>query len=145
MPGLERVRRERHPRVGDGLAQRRDRLGRDPVGIATEAVTLDHEPEVEDFLEIVVTHRADVGPAARLQRQQALGFQNPDRLANRGATEPEVPRELRLVQPLAGRELARDDRLSQMPGGLGRQRRGFLKPLLHRFSGSLGSWWRGAG
>src|SRR2546425_9883024 len=134
MPRLEGVRRQRRASLLHGHSQRGDDLGGDPVGVAPEAVTLDHEPDVEDLLEIVVPQRTDVGPAVRLQRQQAFRFQDANRLADRGAAQPEVTRELRLVHALAGRELALDDRLTEMARDLGRQRRWLLESFRHRAS-----------
>src|SRR2546425_10726080 len=134
MPRLEGVRRQRRASLLHGHSQRGDDLGGDPVGVAPEAVTLDHEPDVEDLLEIVVPQRTDVGPAVRPQREQAFRFQDANRLADRGAAEREVTRELRLVHALAGRELTLDDRLAEMARDLGRQRRWLLESFRHRAS-----------
>src|SRR2546423_1489483 len=80
---------------------------------------------------------AHVGPPVRLERQQTLRLEDADRLADRGAAEPEVARQLRLVDALAGSELALDDRLAQVARDLRRQRRWLLEAFFHRVSAAI--------
>ena len=120
-PRFEGVGPQRRARLVDRLPQRGDGGGRQPV-LAPEAVALDHEPDVEDLLEVLVTHRADVGAAVGLDGEQALGREDPDRLADRRAAERQLAGQLQLVHALPGRQLAPDDGLAEVPGDLRRQR-----------------------
>jgi len=88
------------------------------VQAAPHAVRLDHQPHVEDLLQVLLRHAAHVGAAVRLQRHEAFGLEDAQGLAHGRAAQRQLARELRLVEVRPRGEIAADDRLPQVARGL---------------------------
>ena len=91
-------------------------VGRHTRRRTPRCVALEHRAELVHLLErgdvVCADGRAAVGRAL----EQPLGLEDEQRLADRRAADPELLRELLLLEPLAGGDAALDDRLADQVG-----------------------------
>ena len=91
-------------------------FGGDAGGRPSRGVALEHSAELVHLLErgdvVRPNRRAAVGRAL----EQPLGLEDEQRLPDRRAADPELLRELLLLEPLAGGDAALDDCLTDQVG-----------------------------
>src|SRR5207244_7251557 len=88
----------------------------DPLGSAAGGVALEERTQLVEVVEVVRVVDAHRRAAVRRRDDEVLGLQHQQRLAHRGAADPELTCELLLLQPATGFEPALDDRLADQLG-----------------------------
>ena len=129
VPRPEVLRDQRGAGLRDGVPQGSDGVRRQPVGRAPDAVRLDHEPDVEDLLQVLIGEGPDVRAAVWLDRDEPFRFENADGLAHRRTAERQLPHQLCLVETFAGSQDSFDDGLPEVPGDFDGQRRRLLEDV----------------
>src|SRR5581483_4460382 len=89
---------------------------RDPLRGAAGRVALEQRAQLVEVLDVLRVVDADGGAAVRRRDDEVLGLEDQERLAHRRAADAELARELLLLEPLAWREPALDDRLADELG-----------------------------
>ena len=109
---------------GDGGQLGEERLDDRPVGVVralggeTGSEALEHEPRLGERREVADVDGSDDDAAARIDLHELLLRERPQRLAHRRAPEPEPLHQLALAERGAGRQLERDDQLTDAARGL---------------------------
>ena len=93
-----------------------DLLVGDPRRRAPRRVALEQRAQLVEVVEVVGVVHADHRAAVRRRLDQALGLEHEQRLADRRAADPELARELLLLQALARLEPPVEDRLADQLG-----------------------------
>src|SRR4051794_12669892 len=98
------------------LAQQLDLVLRDPLGGAARGEALEQRPQLVLLLEVLRVVDPHGRTTVRRRDDEVLGLEHEQRLANRRAADPELTRQLLLLQPPAGLEAALDDRVADQFG-----------------------------
>ena len=107
------------------IAHEPDLVGRrDPLGRERCRVRLDQRPDLVQLEQVGAVEGAHHRALVRLERDQPLGLEHQQRLADRRARGAEALRERLGPQPLAGLERALEDRVLQLVADADGARRG---------------------